>query len=181
MSSEDEALYTLALVLVVLWILVAIAVLAVAWAALVFVYRQLTGRVTSNSSGPAVSMFGAPASSWWVETYERWLWRLEDLTGVNFTSSPERLLGGSMLLAACVGIPAALLAGIPVAAVLGEGSFAAVGGGVFISVVLINGLSAWGLSRPVAGWWSPTSSGDDVSPLPSEEGGFILGQLIDEE
>jgi hypothetical protein len=181
MSNDDDALYALAWVLFILWILVAVAALAVVWAALVFVYRQLTGRVTSESNGPPVSMFGAPASSWWVENYERWLWRLEDITGVNFSSSPERLFAGSMLLAVCVGLPIALLAGISAAAVLGEAGFVTVGGLVFISVVLVNGLSAWGLSRPVAGWWTPVSSGDELAPLPSEEGGFILGQLIDEE
>lgn len=178
---SDEWIVHLILILFGLWLLVSIAMFAAFWAILVFIVKQLTGTATASSKGPAVSMYGAPASGWWVERYERWLWRLEDLTGANFTRSPERLFFGSMLLAGCVGLPLALSAGWATSWLFGSQGFWFVFSVVLVGATTINGLSAWGQCLPGRGWWSPLQSGGSGLDDHQRDGGFLLGRMIDEE
>lgn len=130
-------------------------------------WRRLTG-TDEGSSGPVrrVSLFGAPASHWWIETYERILWWLEDLMHVPFYSSPEGLFTGSLILGGVLGF------------IGGQAAFWLVGWSfwkVFFAILLLNVFSAWLLARPARGWWELNNSREEMS-----RGGFILGRQIDE-
>jgi hypothetical protein len=181
--NNDDALFSLALILTVLLLLASVAVVFLILEAL----RRLLRGPAQGDGQRAVSLFGAPASSWWIETYERWLWRLEEVTGANFTSSPERIFSGSMLLAAGVGGSGAALSGMTVyvvAAAAGVTSAAvpafAVGFFVFLGALVICGLSVWALSQPARGWWE-IARGDASGQVEDEKGGFVLGHHIGEE
>jgi hypothetical protein len=94
-------------------------------------------------------LFSAPTARWWAEAYERGLWRLEELAGINFTASPARLLGGSLLFA---GLAGGLLALVALGLHLSVETPLILAPLVLLLTLFGSGISAWLLSQPV-GWW----------------------------
>lgn len=119
----------------------------------------------------AVGLFGAPATNWWLDRYDYWLFRLEEALHINFIQTPARLFAGSMILA---GISGGLLAG---AGYLLIGPQAVLP--ILIVAVLGNGLSAWWLGRPLTAMFEPlfNGGGDPVKPAPPE--GIVIGDPLD--
>jgi len=180
MSRGEDALESFFRALFILLMLAGAAVLWVFWLILLFVYRQLRSQTELVDDGPSVGMLGA--TTWWADTYERWLFRLEDATWINFTSSPERLFAGALVLATVVGIPVAFVAGFLAVYVYGFQSILPVSIPVFVVIVLANAILAWDLSRPVGGLWTSSHRRDRRrrSQL-ADRGGFILGRRLDDE
>ena len=173
MSKSEDNLVNFFAILFVLSALVGFSVVFL-------ILDLLIGQASSEETDePAVSLFGAPKSGWWTETYERWLWRLEYSTRADFTSSPEGLFKGSMLLAGLVGGSIGLVSSVAVAMVdirLALPVFFV----VFAPVLLVCSLSASILSQPVAGWWESIRT----SPIGPEEepiAGIFLGELVDDD
>lgn len=118
---------------------------------------------------PPSRMFDAPPTEQWLNAYEYWLYRLEQWTGIDFSTTPNRLTTGALL----VSVGPALLLALPLAFydpanagswLLGFG----LGGG---------GLGLWigsKLSQP-AGWFHVSPSAGSQTDLP-EEGGVVLGE-----
>lgn len=125
----------------------------------------------SSNDGPAVSLFGAPATPKWFEAYQRWLFKLEDITRINFSMSPERLAAGTLVLA---------VVGGSLIAVLMEQILSIPFLLTFAVVTVINGLSAWWLSKPAANWWQGIPDGQYTNSF-SNRGGFNLGNPLDED
>lgn len=140
---------------------------------LIFVVRALLHRqATAVVEEPvqAVGMFGAPASPWWLDQYDRWLLRVEDVLDVNLIQSPARIFAGSMVLA---GVSGGLLAGA---------SYLLIGPETFWPIlavaVVVNGLSAWWLSRPLTATFEPllgSAGGGHDRGGP----GLIIGEPLD--
>jgi hypothetical protein len=140
---------------------------------LLFVVRALLrgqARAVAEEPVQAVGLFGAPASPWWLDQYDRWLWRVEDVLKVNLTQSPARLFAGSMILA---GIGGSLLAGAGYLLVGPETFWPVLG-----VAVVINGLSAYWLSRPMTAMFEPFSGGGSAGS-PGRANGVVIGEPLD--
>lgn len=141
--------------------------------ALVYVVKGLLGGQgeSSDRSTQAVGLFGAPASPWWLEQYDRWLWRVEDALHVNLTKTPAQLFAGAMILAGVSGI---LFAGAGYL-VLGPASFWP----ILIGAVMVNGLSAWWLSRPLTSMFGPALGNGSGLGGTAGGSGFVIGEPLE--
>lgn len=119
---------------------------------------------------PPHRMFGAPPVDQWTNAYEYWLFRLENVTGISFSTSPTRLMVGALI----VSIGPALLVSLPLLAldpVNGfHGALIITGAGLLIGL-----FSGKKLMRPVTGWFERTPS-SGASGQQSDLSGFILGE-----
>ena len=138
-------------------------------------FRRLLGGSEEEAPVPnpvqRVSRFGAPAPPWWIETYERLLWVLEDITHINFNGSPESLFTGALILGSFTGFIAGQLAYWLIGWSFWQ---------VFFAILLLNVFSAWLLTRPARGWWELNNSREGMANPLGSRGGFILGRRIDE-
>jgi hypothetical protein len=167
----DKAMGFLILMLtVIVFLYLAILFLLGLW-----LVRYLWGYETSGEAGkplPPTSMFGAPATVRWLAAYEYWLYQLEKASGIEFSTTPNRLLAGSLIIS------------VGVAAIIGSGLSlfhpATAGQVVVTSLLLGSGVglfTGWQLSKPAWGWFG-TGIGHDQTR--SDEGeGFLLGEEID--
>ena len=141
---------------------------------LIFVFRMLLkpgARTEDDIPVQRLGLFDAPASNWWVDRYDQWLFRLEEILGINFSQTPARLFTGSMALA---GISGSILAGAGYWLVGPEVIWP-----ILFVAVLGNGLSAYLLARPMTAMFEPFyGRGTDSF---SRVSGVMIGDPLDEE
>jgi hypothetical protein len=118
---------------------------------------------------PPTRMFGAPPGDQWRNAFDYWLYKLEDLTGIEFTTSPERLMAGSLIIT----VGAALVASMPLMVIApSDGAGFAMGMlGTSVVVGLVMGNK---LSQPAAGWFENRNSVGLTAPR--ENDGIIIGE-----
>jgi hypothetical protein len=169
MRKNDDELFTafFGLIILILTLIVSIAI----WVWNLF--QRLFAGPHAEEAQPArrVSMFGAPASHWWVETYERLLLGMEGFMVIPFNSSPEGLYTGAIILGGFTGAAAGWITFW-----LFSWSFWQ----VFFVVFLFNIFSAWLLTRQASGWWELNRSGGNRANSGGFERGFTLGRRIDD-
>lgn len=137
------------------------------------VFRYLWARQQEEKAAPPAPtrMFGAPASVRWLAAYDYWLYRLEKLSGIEVTTTPRRLMAGSLI----VSVGPALMAGLPLL-LLDPTS-----GRGWLEVLIATGLvvgavTGWKLAGPAAGWFEFSRSTSNSAEDDEELGGFILGE-----
>ena len=136
------------------------------------IFRYLWTRQAEDKAAPLAPtrMFGAPATVRWLAAYDYWLYRLEQASGIEFTTTPARLMAGSLT----VSIGSAFVIGLPM--VLFGASSGRAGFGMLVGTGLIVGvLTGWKLAGPAAGWFEFSREIDD-SADDEELGGLILGE-----
>nr|WP_281721424.1 hypothetical protein [Nitrosomonas nitrosa] len=140
--------------------------------AFAFLKRRATRWVSLDYARPR--WFDAPPMTQWVETYEFWLYKLEDVTGINFTHWPGQTFLGCII----VSVGGALLPGVAMALIdpvystnwLG---FAGALGGV------IGSLTGLHMAQPTTTWFDGSSQSS--FRLPGDDDGFVLGEEIEGE
>jgi hypothetical protein len=169
MKKNDDELFSAFFGLLILVLTLIVSIFIWLWNH----FQRLFERPDAEEDPPVqrVSLFGAPTSHWWVETYERLLFSLEDLLTIPFNSSPEGLYTGGIILGSLSGAIAGRLAYW----FLGWSFWQ-----VFFLVFLFNIFSAWLLTRPVTGWWELNRSARGGANLLGPGRGFTLGRRIDE-
>lgn len=141
---------------------------------LILIFRVLLkSNGSAQNEGPVqkLGLFDAPASSWWVDRYDQWLFRLEETLGPNFSQSPGRLFAGSMILAMISG------------GALAAAGYWLVGPEVVLPIFIIaalgNGLSGYLLARPMTAMFDPFDDGGPPSLGGGAAGGVIIGDPLD--
>jgi hypothetical protein len=107
-------------------------------------------------------LFGAPATVQWMLAYEYWLFLLEQVTGIEFNSTPFRILIGCLIIS----LTPAVVIGLPLAVISPTGAWLqwlTIGG---IAVGLFTGFK---FPSGGAGWFESLDGNDEGT------GGFILG------
>ena len=156
---------TLVLAVAIVMVFVFFAVLFLAGAGLVWFVRSQR-MPPRGALAPPVRWFDAPPSSRWLAAYDYWLYQLENLTGITFTTSPTRLLVGAEI----VSVGSALLAGGALA-LLDPGSGTSWLVGLGGTAAVIGGITGWKLAQPAPGWFTF----ENGHPGAQEPDGFMLG------
>lgn len=126
---------------------------------------------------PPKRLFGAISQPGWLLTYEHWLYRVEQITGMETTTRPRVILFWCLLLslspAVVIGLPASVLLveaqGLPLLGLM------ILGGGVGV-------LAANSLSQPAAGWFGAGKPSEtQPHPRPDIDEDYIsLGNEVDD-
>lgn len=116
---------------------------------------------------PPTRWFGAPPITQWLGAYDYWLYQLENVTGIDFTTSPERMALGAVIISLGPGVLVSslvLLLGVtPEVAVIPPV--------IGLVVGLVTGQR---LSQPASNWFpSAINSGQEAS-APAK--GIVLGE-----
>jgi hypothetical protein len=169
MKRNDDELFSAFFSLLILVLTLIVSIFLFLWNH----FQRLFERSDAEEDPPVqrISMFGAPASHWWVDTYERLMFSLEGLLAIPFNSSPESLYTGGIIMGSISGVVLGRLANWFL-----DWSFWT----VFFLVFLFNIFSAWLLTRPVQGWWELNRSARGSANLLGPGRVFTLGRRIDE-
>lgn len=141
----------------------------------VWAVRYLWGNESVGGAGqplPPTSMFGAPATVRWLAAYEYWLYRLEQATWIEFSTTPGRIMAGCLIISLGIATVIGCILWVfnPLAGLEAMGLSLLIGSGVGV-------FTGWQMAKPAKGWF-----GAGVAPQLSardEEEGIFLGEDID--
>ena len=127
---------------------------------------------------PPTRLFGAVYQPGWLLSYEYWLYRVEQATGYETTTTPGQILFWCLLLS----LSPAIVIGLPVSVVASEWQ-----GMPLIGLAILGGLiglyAAHTLSQPAAGWFGAGSAPKQTQPhvRPDIDEDYIsLGDEVEE-
>jgi hypothetical protein len=141
----------------------------------VWAVRYLWGNPASAGEGvplPPNRLFGAPPTVRWLAAYEYWLYRLEQVTWIEWSTTPGRLMIGCLIIS--LGI-AGLIGGAlwllnPMAGMEMMGWSLLIGSGIGV-------FTGWQMAQPAKGWFDGGSPGKPLGT--GEDEGIFLGEEID--
>lgn len=164
-------------IMAVVFIGLVLAFLGIIYALGMWLLRLLFAREEQSGEAPPppTRMFGAPASARWLAAYDYGLYKLERTTGIEFNTTPSRLMIGSLIIT----VGAGLTLGIPlffISSLLNP--IYPIAWMIVITVIslVIGGLTGWQLTKSAPGWFDFNGDFGDIRE--EERNGFTLGEEI---